>query len=74
MISLLSFVFLIYAVINIEKREFNAFYLPIIAGASVLVASYPAFEQFAYAIVGWVLIASLIMVYRLYLTFSGVRT
>ena len=71
--SLLSFVFLMYAVINIEKRGFSDFYLPLLAGASVLIASYPVFEAFSYAIVGWVLIASLIVVYRLYLQLSGVR-
>lgn len=71
MVSFLSFAFLIYAVMNIQKRGFNSFFLPVIAGGAVLFSAYPVFDSYPYAIVGWLLIASLLSAFRWYVMFSS---
>ena len=72
-VSFISFAFLIMAVLNIQKRGFEAFFLPLIAGGAVLYAGHPVFESYPYAIIGWVLIAGLLSAFRWYVMYSSDR-
>jgi hypothetical protein len=73
MVSFVSFAFLIYAVMNIQKRGFDSFFLPVIAGGAILWSAYPVFNSYPYAIIGWVLIAGLLSAFRWYVMVSSDR-
>ena len=71
--SLLSFMFLMVATINVNKADWFSFLLPLVAGGSVLIAGYPVFSEYGYAIVGWLLIAGLLSAFRTYIYISTLR-